>query len=55
MHYLRAIALLPMRNCAVWQIGLEEVEREIISLRQDWGFRVSRNGVEEKCSAAAPG
>jgi len=41
--------------CRLWQIGLEEVVREILGLRRDWGFRLGLNGPEEVSSAAAPG
>jgi hypothetical protein len=41
--------------CRLWQIGLEEVVREILGLRKDWGFRLGLNGPEEVSSGAAPG
>ena len=40
--------------CRLWQAGLEEVVREILMLRRDWGFRLRRNGLEEViCDTAA--
>lgn len=41
--------------CRLWQAGLEEVVREILGLRRDWGFRLGINGPEEVSSAAALG